>query len=70
MHFLNPLVVSKNFFFLSKIKLYGVYFTNLLIAPAVSGGGRRVKAGVEGVGVVSEVLHWLRTRPGHHYHQH
>ena len=50
---------------------YGwIYFTNSPLAPAVSGGGERVKAGVEGVGVVSQVLRWLRARPGHHYYQH
>ena len=68
MHFSN--LVSKNYFFHFSSAESNLYFTNLLIAPAVSGGGGRVKAGVEGVGVVSEVLHWLRTRPGHHYHQH
>ena len=50
---------------------YGwIYFTNSPLAPAVSGGGERVKAGVEGVGVVSQVLRWLRARPGHHNDQH
>ena len=54
----------------SKVLVLLGLFHKFAPRPRREWGGGLVKAGVEGVGVVSEVLRWLRTRPGHHYHQH